>query len=179
MRDSVIFCKKYYNRDGFTTYPILWLFVLVTYKEMFCRFCVCLCVCQISILQSWVCLTPSHSHTLSFFLLLSLNNSSKMNFEYWVTCIKVKLHCILSFNTSHHASNSNSIILSYAFEMRRDYLRTSYVNKKYPPSERSEMREIWNDKSNVCWDNLVSFWKHMFIFFSYLSLFYKWNLIRM
>ena len=36
----------------------------------------------------------------------------------------------------------DTIILSYAFKMRQDYLSTSYLDKKYFPSERSEMREI-------------------------------------
>ena len=48
--------------------------------------------------------------------------------------------------------------------MRQDYLSTSYLDQKYIPSERSKAREIWIDLSNVCWDNLVSFWKNMIIF---------------
>ena len=32
----------------------------------------------------------------------------------------------------------DSIILSYAFKMRQDYLSTSYLDQKYLPSERSE-----------------------------------------
>ena len=67
------------------------------------------------------------------------------------------------------------IILSYAFKMRQDYLSTSYLDQKYLPSERSETSEIWIDQSNVCWDNLVSFWKHMMIFLPHLSLFYRWS----
>ena len=43
--------------------------------------------------------------------------------------------------------------------MRRGYLRTSYFDKKYLPSERSETREIWIDPSNVCWDNLSLIFK--------------------
>ena len=39
--------------------------------------------------------------------------------------------------------------------MRQDYLSTSYLDKKYLPSERSKMREIWIDPSYVCWDNPV------------------------
>ena len=35
-----------------------------------------------------------------------------------------------------------TIILSYAFKMRQDYLGTSYLDQKYLPSERSETREI-------------------------------------
>ena len=31
-----------------------------------------------------------------------------------------------------------TIILSYAFKMRQDYLSTSYLDQKYLPSERSE-----------------------------------------
>ena len=69
-----------------------------------------------------------------------------------------------------------SIRLPYAFKMRQDYLSTSYLDQKYLTSERSEMREIWIDPSNVCWDNPVSSLRHMVIFFSYLSL---WKLIRM
>ena len=63
------------------------------------------------------------------------------------------------------------IILSYAFKMRQDYLSTSYLDQKYLPRERSKTREIWMDPSNVCWDNLVSFWRHMMIFFSHLHYF--------
>ena len=70
------------------------------------------------------------------------------------------------------------IILSYAFKMRQDYLSTSYLDQKYLPSERSETREIWIDPSNVCWDNHVSFWRHMMIFFSHLSLFNRWNILE-
>ena len=70
------------------------------------------------------------------------------------------------------------IILSYAFKMRQDYLSTSYLDQKYLPSERSETREIWIDPSNVCWDNHVSFWMHMMIFFSHLSLFNRWNILE-
>ena len=70
------------------------------------------------------------------------------------------------------------IILSYAFKMRQDYLSTSYLDQKYLPSERSKTSEIWIDPSNVCWDNLVSFWRHMMIFFSHLSLFYRWNILK-
>ena len=64
-----------------------------------------------------------------------------------------------------------NMILSYTFKMRQDYLSTSYLNQKYFPSERSETREIWIDPSNVCWDYLVSLWKHIMIFFSHLSQF--------
>ena len=62
--------------------------------------------------------------------------------------------------------------------MRQGYLSTSYLDQKYLLSERSETREIWIDPSNVCWDNLVSFWKHMMIFFSHLSLFYRWKYLE-
>ena len=62
--------------------------------------------------------------------------------------------------------------------MRQDYLSTSYLDQKHLVSERSETREIWIDPSNVCWDNLVSFWRHMMIFFSHLSLFYRWNILK-
>ena len=61
------------------------------------------------------------------------------------------------------------IILSYAFKMRQDYLSTSYLDQNI---------EIWIDPSNVCWDNPVSFWGHMMIFFSHLSLFYRWNILK-
>ena len=70
------------------------------------------------------------------------------------------------------------IILSYAFKMRQDYLSTSYLDQKDLPSERSETREIWIDPSNVCWDNPVSFWIHMMIFLSHLSLFNRWNIFK-
>ena len=30
----------------------------------------------------------------------------------------------------------------------------------------------------MCWDNPVSFWKHMMIFFSHLSLFNGWNILK-
>ena len=33
---------------------------------------------------------------------------------------------------------NETIILSYAFKMRQDYLSTSYLDQKYLPSERSE-----------------------------------------
>ena len=35
----------------------------------------------------------------------------------------------------------NTIILSYDFKMRQDYLSTSYLDQKYLPSERSETTE--------------------------------------
>ena len=50
--------------------------------------------------------------------------------------------------------------------------------KKYLQSERSEMRQIWIDPSNVCWDHLDSFWKHIMIIFSHRSLFYRWNILK-
>ena len=62
--------------------------------------------------------------------------------------------------------------------MRQDYLSTGYLDQKYLLSERSETREIWIDPSNVCWDNHVSFWRHMMIFFSHLSLFNRWNILE-
>ena len=63
---------------------------------------------------------------------------------------------VQEINIISHAFNSNwdTIILPYAFKMRRDYLSTSYLDQKYLPSERSDTREIWIDPSNVCWDNL-------------------------
>ena len=39
-------------------------------------------------------------------------------------------------------------IISYAFKMRHDYLSTNYLDKKYLPSEHSEMRKIRIDLSN-------------------------------
>ena len=77
-----------------------------------------------------------------------------------------------------YSKDYNTGIIIYAFKMRQGYLSTSYLDQKYLPSERSETREIWIDPSNVCWDNLVSFWKHMMIFFSHLSLFYRWKYLE-
>ena len=105
------------------------------------------------------------------------------------TCISsecdVLLVCCLCKNLRYYGSSSEEnqrksqfydirveiIILSYAFKMRQDYLSTNYLDQKYLPSERSKTREIWMDPSNVCWDNLVSFWRHMMIFFSHLHYF--------
>ena len=84
----------------------------------------------------------------------------------------ISAHCMVSVKIT------NNIILSYAFKIRQDYLSSSYLDKTYLLSKRSEMMEIWIDQSNVCWDNLFSCQKHMIIFFSYLSLFYRWNLIE-
>ena len=84
------------------------------------------------------------------------------------------IHTLIS--SSYHYTNT--IRLSYAFKVRQDYLSTCYLDQKYLPSERSETREIWIDPSNVCWDNPVSFWMHMMIFFSHLSLFNRWNILK-
>ena len=117
-----------------------------------------------------VCVRQETSNTMFTILSLCLMSvnvlTALLMSRTWVIHVKFSSQC------------HDLIRLSYAFKMRQDYLSTSYWDQKYLPSERSETREIWIDPSNVCWDNPVSFWMHMMIFFSHLSLFNRWNILK-
>ena len=56
-------------------------------------------------------------------------------------------------------------ILSYALKMRQDYLSPRYLDQFMSPLfHYAHSLDIF-DPSNQCWDNPVSFWRHMIILY--------------
>ena len=61
---------------------------------------------------------------------------------------------------------AETIILSYAFKMRQDYLSTSYLDQKYLPSERSE-RGRYELIQVTCAEIILSHFESIWWYFSH------------